>query len=82
MLLTELRRFKWQSTEVFFCLAYLLIPRGCLYDIIHEGWHQLCYSIHSCSVGTVLGSVVDGLAMLFRLVHPLASYRVYDIENT
>ena len=62
--------------------AYLLICWGRRGDIIHQHGHQLGYSIHARREGAVGGRAVDDLALLLGLLHPLARYRVYNIEHS
>ena len=38
--------------------------------------------MHSGAIGAILGGATDNLALLLRLVHPFASYRVYDVEHS
>jgi hypothetical protein len=38
--------------------------------------------MHTSGKGAILGGAAYGLALGLGLVHPLAGYRVYDVENS
>lgn len=38
--------------------------------------------MHTGGKGAILGSTSYGLSLSLGLVHPLAGYRVYDVENS
>jgi hypothetical protein len=59
-----------------------LFSGGILNYIIHQDWKQLCYSMDASSVCSILCRAIDRLAMLFCLIDPFASYRIYDIEHS
>jgi hypothetical protein len=43
--------------------AYLLILRSGGQYVIHQNGHQLCHSMHACSICAILCGAVDGLAL-------------------
>ena len=63
-------------------VAYLLVFRGRLKNVIHQYGNQLGYSMHTGSKCTVRGRAIDGLVLLLGLIYPSASHRVYDVEDT
>lgn len=62
--------------------AYLLFIWGGQEDVIHQDWDQLGHSVYTGSVGTIRSRTIDDLALLFGLINPTTSYRVYDVEYT
>ena len=60
-------------------LAYLLIFRSGIYDIIHQYREQLSHSSHACSERAIRSTTTGKLTDLAGLVYPLSGYRVYDI---
>jgi hypothetical protein len=38
--------------------------------------------MHSGSIRSILSDTANNLALVFRLLHPLARYRVYNVEDT
>lgn len=62
--------------------TYLLIFWRSVDDIGHENRKQFGHSIDACSECAIWSTWFDRLLAIFaRLFYPLASYRVYNIEN-
>lgn len=62
--------------------AYLLIFWTRRYYVVHQDWHQFGHSMHSGGIRPVPGGAAYGLSLGLSLLHPLACYRVYNVENS
>lgn len=62
-------------------LAYLLVRRSRVRDVIHQDGHELGHPVDACGKGPISSRAVYRLALGLGLLEPLAGYRVYNVQH-